>query len=166
MWPGPWQPLKQLIWLRWKSPKPATLVQPVTWIQLSCPGTRSDSPPRSIPQSEAWGRQSWREAVAYAVGEETGWEAGSQSTCKGRGQEVEGESQERNRAAHEGGRKHEQPQQGAKLHSLVSSEYIRSFSFSPKVHQLHPGLSARALGPWSVCYGDGIRWNWKLPTFH
>lgn len=87
LWSGPWQPLKQLIRLRWQSSKSATLVQPVTWRRLPWPGARPDaSPPEASHRhkaDKAGGRQT---AVGYAVGEETGWAAGSQSSWKSRGE--------------------------------------------------------------------------------
>lgn len=105
------------------------------------------------------GKQLWDMRWERKLGEQQDLRAAGKA--EGRGKEVEGETQERDRAAERRGRKHEQPQQGAKWHSLPSSRCIKSFPFSPKVHQLHPGLRARVLLPWvCVCSGDGTWRNW------
>ena len=74
-------------------------------------------------------KQQWDMWWERKLGEQQ--DLGAAGKADGRGREVEGETQERNRAAdREGGRKHEQPQQGAKPRSLLSSGCIKSFPFS------------------------------------
>lgn len=168
LWSGPWQPLKQLIRLRWKSSKSETLVQPVTWRRLPWPGARADASPQEASHRHKTklegGKQPWDMRWERKLGKQQDLRAAGKA--EGRGKEVEGETQERDRAAERRGRKHEQPQQGEKQHSLRSSRCIKTFPFSPKVHQLHPGLCARVLSPWGcVRSGDGMWRNWKLPTF-
>lgn len=71
--------------------------------------------------------------------------------------EEESETQERTRAAdRQGRRKHEQPQQGTKLHSLVIQGASKAFVSLPMfISFIHVSLPELWV-PKNVCSGDGM----------